>query len=121
MLDEMHRGEIYFADLDPITGSEQGGNRPVLILSNDVGNKHSPTVIVAAITSREKNPLPTHIDLTGFAGLSKHSIVLLEQLRTLDKSRLGTYCGWLDERRMARVEAALALSLGMARRTQHVC
>lgn len=84
------RGEIYYAELNPVIGSEQGGNRPVLIISNDIGNKHSPTVIVAAITSKQtKHKIPTHCYLTNVEGMPADSIVLLEQLRTLDKKRLG--------------------------------
>lgn len=92
------RGEIYYADLSPVVGSEQGGVRPVLIVQNDVGNKHSPTVIAAAITSqREKAKLPTHIELEADScGLSKDSVVLLEQIRTIDKKRLKERMGELD-------------------------
>lgn len=85
----MQRGDIYFADLNPVVGSEQGGTRPVLIVQNDLGNKHSPTVIVAAITSNtEKTNLPTHINIDKRCGLSKKSVVLLEQIRTIDKKRI---------------------------------
>lgn len=91
----VRRGEIYYADLSPVVGSEQGGIRPVLIVQNDVGNRHSPTVIAAAITSRrEKAKLPTHIDVqAATCGLTKDSIVLLEQIRTLDKRRLREHMG----------------------------
>ena len=114
----MKRGEIWRADLDPVVGSEQGGIRPVVILQNDVGNRYSPTVIVAAVTSRRgKSRLPVHVDITGAeCGLPKNSIVLLEQLRTLEKRRLSHRMGRLTEETMARVEAALALSLGTAER-----
>lgn len=109
------RGEIYYADLSPVVGSEQGGIRPVLIVQNDVGNKHSPTVIAAAITSKkEKSQLPTHISVTAQScGLSKDSVVLLEQVRTLDKRRLKERMGELDSRSMAQVNDALQVSLGL--------
>ena len=99
------RGEIYFADLDPVLGSEQGGIRPVLIIQNNVGNRYSPTVIVAAVTSSlKKNALPTHIDIGEFSGLSKRSYILLEQLRTLDKRRLRNKVGRLPEEVMFLLE-----------------
>ncbi len=109
------RGEIYYADLSPVVGSEQGGIRPVLIVQNDVGNRHSPTVIAAAITSRvEKNKLPTHIELHGSScGLSKDSVVLLEQIRTIDKKRLKERMGELDNTSMTRVNDALSVSFGL--------
>ncbi|MCH5206090.1 MAG: type II toxin-antitoxin system PemK/MazF family toxin [Oscillospiraceae bacterium] len=109
------RGEIYYADLSPVVGSEQGGIRPVLIVQNDVGNKHSPTVIAAAITSKkEKTQLPTHIPVTAQScGLSKDSVVLLEQVRTLDKRRLKERMGELDSNSMAMVNGALQVSLGL--------
>ena len=109
------RGEIYYADLSPVVGSEQGGTRPVLIVQNDTGNRHSPTVIAAAITSRlDKAKLPTHIALNGqSAGLNRDSIILLEQIRTLDKSRLRERMGRIDERTMNAVDAALAVSFGL--------
>ena len=96
------RGDIFYADLSPVVGSEQGGVRPVLIIQNDTGNRHSPTVIVAAITSQTaKARLPTHIDLSANTyGLPKDSVVLLEQIRTLDKKRLREYMGRLDEEQM---------------------
>ena len=111
----MRRGDIYYADLRPVIGSEQGGIRPVLIIQNDVGNKHSPTVICAAITSRmNKAKLPTHIELTGRnVGLTKDSVVLLEQIRTIDRSRLKEYIGHLDRRQMGGVDRAMAASLGL--------
>ena len=110
----VRRGEIYYADLSPVVGSEQGGIRPVLIVQNDVGNRHSPTVIAAAITSRrEKAKLPTHIDVqAATCGLTKDSIVLLEQIRTLDKRRLQDRMGELDEPSMPRVDHALQVSFG---------
>ena len=109
------RGEIYYADLSPVVGSEQGGVRPVLIVQNDIGNKHSPTVIAAAITSqREKARLPTHISLDAVScGLSKDSVVLLEQVRTLDKKRLKERMGELDSASMHKVDSALSVSFGL--------
>lgn len=112
------RGEIYYADLSPVVGSEQGGIRPVLIVQNDVGNKYSPTVIAAAITSqREKAKLPTHIELNAQScGLSKNSVVLLEQVRTLDKRRLKEKMGELPEGAMHSVDSALSISFGLGPR-----
>ena len=109
------RGDIYYADLSPVVGSEQGGLRPVLIIQNDVGNRHSPTVIAAAITSRlGKTRLPTHIDVyADRVGLSKDSVILLEQVRTLDKRRLKEKMGHLDEQMMQRVNRAIAVSVGL--------
>ena len=109
------RGDIYYADLSPVVGSEQGGVRPVLIVQNDVGNRFSPTVIAAAITSQQsKANLPTHIKLeTGESGLSKNSIVLLEQIRTIDKHRLKEKMGRLDEESMKQVNEALSVSFGL--------
>lgn len=109
------RGEIYYADLSPVVGSEQGGVRPVLIVQNDIGNKHSPTVIAAAITSqKEKNKLPTHIELNASScGLAKDSVVLLEQVRTLDKRRLKERMGELDSDAMTQVNNALSVSFGL--------
>ena len=109
------RGEIYYADLSPVVGSEQGGIRPVLIVQNDVGNRHSPTVIAAAITSqKEKARLPTHIELNASScGLSKDSVVLLEQIRTIDKKRLKERMGELDISSMAQVNNALSISFGL--------
>lgn len=109
------RGDIYYADLSPVVGSEQGGIRPVLIVQNDVGNKFSPTVIAAAITSqRDKNNLPTHIQVAASGcGLDKDSIVLLEQVRTLDKKRLKERMGNLGEQDMARINRALSVSFGL--------
>ena len=111
----IRRGDIYYAYLSPVVGSEQGGIRPVLIVQNDVGNKFSPTVIAAAITSqRFKTNLPTHIQVDAQeCGLSKDSIVLLEQVRTLDKKRLKEKMGNLDESDMTRVNHALSVSLGI--------
>lgn len=109
------RGELYYADLSPVVGSEQGGVRPVLIIQNDVGNKYSPTVIVAAITSQiNKAKLPTHIELKSeYYGLPKDSVILLEQVRTLDKRRLKEKIGELDNIKMKKVENAILISLGL--------
>ncbi|MCQ2386054.1 MAG: type II toxin-antitoxin system PemK/MazF family toxin [Clostridia bacterium] len=111
------RGDIYYADLSPVVGSEQGGLRPVLIVQNDVGNRYSPTVIAAAITSRlGKTKLPTHIDIyADEAGLTKDSVVLLEQLRTLDKRRLKEKMGHLGPPLMAKVDSAISVSFGLSR------
>lgn len=111
----VHRGDIYYADLSPVVGSEQGGVRPVLIVQNDVGNKYSPTVIAAAITSQTaKTKLPTHINITADkCGLAKDSVVLLEQIRTLDKRRLKERMGALDNSSMHKVDAALSISFGL--------
>ncbi|MDR2664825.1 MAG: type II toxin-antitoxin system PemK/MazF family toxin [Oscillospiraceae bacterium] len=115
VLGGVKRGDIYYADLSPVVGSEQGGVRPVLIVQNDVGNKHSPTVIAAAITSQiNKARLPTHIELGGGdSGLARDSVVLLEQIRTLDKRRLKERMGQLDERTMYAVNNAIAVSFGL--------
>ncbi|MBQ9959427.1 MAG: type II toxin-antitoxin system PemK/MazF family toxin [Oscillospiraceae bacterium] len=112
---DIKRGEVFYADLSPVVGSEQGGVRPVLILQNDVGNRHSPTVIAAAITSKqEKHPMPTHISLPrGAGGLARESIVLLEQVRTLDKRRLREKTGSVGAEAMDRVDKALGISLGL--------
>ncbi len=109
------KGEIYFADLSPVVGSEQGGMRPVLIVQNDVGNKYSPTVIAAAVTSQiNKAKLPTHVELSAAGhGLSKDSVVLLEQLRTIDKRRLKEKVGRIDEEEMDLINEALTISLGI--------
>ena len=111
----VRRGDIYYADLSPVVGSEQGGMRPVLIVQNDVGNKYSPTVIAAAITSKtSKSKLPTHIEV--FAdryGLAKDSVILLEQIRTIDKSRLRERMGKLPDAVMDRVNGAIAVSFGL--------
>ena len=109
------RGDIYYADLSPVVGSEQGGLRPVLIVQNDVGNRYSPTVIAAAITSKmSKARLPTHIDIYAKeVGLAKDSVILLEQVRTLDKRRLREKMGHLDERLMQQVNDAISVSFGL--------
>ena len=113
------RGELYYADLSPVVGSEQGGVRPVLVVQNDVGNKYSPTVIAAAITSQiNKAKLPTHIELSAIDyGLSKDSVVLLEQIRTLDKRRLKERIGELPLDTMKKVNIALLISLGFTEKT----
>ena len=111
----IRRGEIYYADLSPVVGSEQGGVRPVLIVQNDVGNRHSPTVIAAAITSQtEKAKLPTHISLNAATcGLAKDSVVLLEQIRTIDKRRLKERMGEIDSNSMRKINNALTISFGL--------
>ena len=111
----IRRGDIYYADLRPVVGSEQGGIRPVLIIQNDVGNKHSPTVICAAITSRmNKAKLPTHVELDcRNCDMVKDSVVLLEQLRTIDKKRLREHMGRLDDAHLAMVDDAIAVSFGL--------
>ena len=108
------RGELYYADLSPVVGSEQGGVRPILIVQNDTGNKYSPTIIAAAITSQlTKAKLPTHIEINAHEfGLSKDSVILLEQIRTLDKRRLKERIGKLPEITMRKVNVALLISLG---------
>ena len=110
---EVLRGEIYYADLSPVIGSEQGGIRPVLVVQNDIGNKHSPTIIVAPITSRfTKKPLPTHLTLSN-CGLAKDSIALCEQLRTIDKRRLRGKMGEMDEKDKVALDRAISISLGV--------
>ena len=111
----VRRGDIYFADLSPVVGSEQGGIRPVLIIQNDVGNKYSPTVICAAITSQmNKAKLPTHIALSSAVyALPKDSVILLEQIRTIDKRRLREHMGRLDEKQMTQIDNAIAVSFGL--------
>ena len=114
MNNNVRRGDIYYADLSPVVGSEQGGVRPVLIVQNDVGNRYSPTVIAAAITSQTgKARLPTHIEVHTDSGLAKSSIVLLEQIRTLDKRRLKDRMGHLDDETMTLVNEALSVSFGL--------
>lgn len=111
---EIKRGEIYYADLSPVVGSEQGGVRPVLVIQNDVGNKYSPTVIVAAITSQiNKAKIPTHVELSALQyNLPKDSVVLLEQIRTIDKRRLKDKLSALDSEKMHKVNLAMLISLG---------
>ncbi len=111
----MKRGDIYYADLSPVVGSEQGGIRPVLVIQNDIGNKYSPTVIAAAITSQiNKAKMPTHIELAAKDyGLNKDSVILLEQIRTIDKRRLREKIGRIDDGLMASVNNALSISFGL--------
>ncbi len=114
-VETVKRGDIFYADLSPVVGSEQGGVRPVLIVQNDTGNRHSPTVIAAAITSQlGKSRLPTHIPLSAEScSLPKDSIILLEQVRTLDKRRLKEHMGRLSEAQMQQVDGAIAVSFGL--------
>lgn len=114
---QIKKGEIYYADLTPVVGSEQGGIRPVLIIQNDVGNRYSPTVIAAAITSQtNKKEMPTHIKLYGcYRGLHRDSVVLLEQVRTIDRIRLREYIGRLNAVTMQHVDQAIAVSFGLDR------
>ena len=116
----IQRGDVYYADLRPVVGSEQGGVRPVLIIQNNIGNRHSPTVICAAITSQmHKAKLPTHVELNcDKYDLAKDSVVLLEQLRTIDKKRLLERMGKLDEGVMSRVDEAIAVSFGLGEDVQ---
>ncbi|ADL68102.1 MULTISPECIES: type II toxin-antitoxin system PemK/MazF family toxin [Thermoanaerobacterium] len=109
------RGDILYADLSPVIGSEQGGVRPVLVIQNDIGNKYSPTVIVSAITSQiNKAKLPTHVEINGTEyGLNKDSVILLEQIRTIDKKRLREKIGHFDQEMMEKVNEALQISLGL--------
>ena len=120
--ESIRRGDIYYADLSPVVGSEQGGVRPVLIVQNDMGNRYSPTVIAAAITSKTgKTKLPTPIEVSADAelsgiqncGLAKNSVILLEQIRTIDKRRLKERMGKLDERTMQQVDGAIGISFGL--------
>ena len=116
-MDEIKRGEIYYADLSPVVGSEQGEVRPIVVLQNDIGNKYSPTVIVAAITSQiNKARIPTHIELSASTYmLPKDSVVLLEQIRTIDKTRLKQKLSVLDYNKMKEINRALLISLGFAK------
>ena len=121
----IRRGDLFYADLNPVVGSEQGGIRPVLVIQNDLGNHFSPTVVAAAITSRKaKNSLPTHILLENVPGLAPTSLLLLEQLRTIDRKRLRGYIGRISKEKMLEVDAALAISIGIGypneRRTHNV-
>lgn len=116
MLNNIKRGDIYYADLNPVVGSEQGGIRPVLIIQNNIGNQFSPTVIVAAITSRkDKTNIPTHISLSlKKSGLPKESVILMEQIRTIDKHRLIKYAGHIGNDMLKRVDQAVKISFGIA-------
>ena len=121
----IRRGDLFYADLNPVIGSEQGGIRPVLVIQNDVGNHFSPTVVAAAITSRKaKNSLRTHILLENVPGLAPTSLLLLEQLRTIDRQRLRGYIGRISKEKMLEIDAALAISIGIGypneRRTHNV-
>lgn len=108
------RGEIYYADLSPVIGSEQAGIRPIVIVQNDIGNKFSPTIIGIAITSKQKAKLPTHIEIEGSKyGLDKDSVILAEQIRTLDKSRLKEKVGTIDDKTMEKIQRAIEISFGM--------
>ena len=120
----IRRGDLFYADLNPVVGSEQGGIRPVLVIQNDVGNHFSPTVVAAAITRKAKNSLPTHILLENVPGLAPTSLLLLEQLRTIDRKRLRGYIGRISKEKMLEIDAALAISIGIGypneRRTHNV-
>ena len=121
----IRRGDLFYADLNPVVGSEQGGIRPVLVIQNDVGNHFSPTVVAAAITSRKaKNSLPTHILLENVPGLAPTSLLLLEQIRKIDRKRLRGYIGRISKEKMLEIDAALAISIGIGypneRRTHNV-
>lgn len=107
------RGDIFYADLSPVVGCEQGGVRPVLILQNDIGNRHSPTTIVCAITGKPKKPLPTHATIVGMGRLSRESFALLEQIRTIDRIRLREWVGRLDEQEMEKINQSLIISVGL--------
>lgn len=109
----IRRGDVFYADLSPVVGCEQGGIRPVLIIQNDIGNRYSPTVIVVAITSKLKQELPTHVEIGCMEPLQKNSVVLLEQIRTIDRIRLLEYIGSLSDLRMISIDQALSLSLGL--------
>lgn len=110
----IRRGDIYYADLSPVVGSEQGGNRPVVVVQNNTGNQFSPTVIVAVLTSKVKKSLPTHIDLTSDeSNLAKDSTVLLEQIKTIDKTRLKRFIGSVPPEKMCAINQAMIVSLGL--------
>lgn len=119
----IRRGDVFYAELNPVIGSEQGGTRPVLVISNNTGNRHSPTVIIAPITSRThtKAKLPTHTEVQDFDKLDKDSIILLEQIRTIDKQRLKQYMGLMPDNIMARVDKALAISISLNNRPDRKC
>lgn len=118
---KIKRGDLFYADLSPVQGSEQGGVRPVVILQNDVGNKYSPTTIVAAITSQlNKTRMPTHVQASMFTDLPKNSVVLLEQIRTIDKRRLRERIGRFDEDMMAKIDQAIVVSLGLSKERDRI-
>ncbi len=119
-MDEIKRGDIYYADLYPVVGSEQGGIRPVLIIQNDMGNHHSPTVIAAAITGRRKKSMPTHVQISA-EGLKGEPIILLEQIRTIDRQRLLHYVNHLDGDAMRPVDKAISVSLGLESGLKNLC
>lgn len=119
-IETFKRGYIYYADLNPIVGSEQSGIRPVLIIQNDIGNKYSPTVLVAPITSKNHKKLPTHIIINNVNNLRHDSMILLEQTRVLDKSRLKNYIGQLTEEQMREVEKAISISFGLSTKKSRV-
>ena len=110
----IRRGDVFYADLSPVVGCEQGGIRPVLVIQNDIGNRYSPTVIVVAITSKSKKELPTHVELGCMEALQKNSVVLLEQIRTIDRIRLLEYIGSVSRLRMLLIDQALLLSIGLS-------
>ena len=111
---EVKKGDLFFADLNPVVGSEQGGVRPIVIIQNDKGNKYSPTTVVATITSRQtKKPLPTHVEIKVGNGITKKSIVMLEQIRTIDKARLLEHIGTLEQEDVKRIDEALVISLSI--------
>lgn len=115
------RGDIFYADLSPVVGSEQGGMRPVLVVQNNVGNKYSPTVVIAAITTKiEKGKMPTHVEVGADEGLEKNSVVLLEQIRTIDKQRLRDKVTHLDGKTMSKVDGALSISVGLSNKYKHI-
>ena len=109
----IRRGALFYADLDPVVGSEQGGTRPILILQNDVGNYFSPTVVAAITSRRDKTHLPTHVLLEDVPGLAPTSLLLLEQIRTVDRRRLRGYIGQISKKKMKEIDAALAISVGL--------
>jgi len=109
----IRRGDVYYADLTPVKGSEQGGTRPVVVIQNDIGNRFSPTLVIAVVTSKNKVKLPTHVEIVKSNGFLKQSVVLLEQIRTIDKCRLKDYITTLDYATMKQINAALSVSIGL--------
>lgn len=115
----LKRGDIYYADLNPVIGSEQGEYRPAIVVQNDVGNKHSPTVIIVPVTGKlHKNPLPTHVLLPKSCGLEKDSLALTEQIRAIDRSRLGNYIGFAGKSVMSQIDRALSISVGLDKKEE---